>query len=324
MGLKCWVVYAVLLLSFFFISSSFAGPKGEKPAGFSARFAAGAGYMASTDQLKPNDGNKRVKDLDDNANWFDQVIPLAIFDLRYTFAESGRQVYFGTPFRTEGTPGLTLGAVFPFDDGGNIDIGAYVKPFGQVWEDPYIVDKDRHETDERIYGMKIDYAAIRGTGFETGYTLARIDIDDDEIGDRFDDLERDGWVHKIRLGYAFQLGRGLVLVPSGGFAVGDLDGDANRYLGYQFKVGLRRFTFDYLLNLTAGVDYQNYDDDHPIFDKDREDVTFSVFGMFTRPNLFGYASLFANLMAGYRSRNSNIDFLEANTVISGLMIGYKF
>lgn len=264
------------------------------------------------------------RDLEDSANRYDAVIPLVNFDLRYTFAGSGRQVYLGTPMSDDGPPGLTLGGVWPFEDGGKIDVGAFVVPFGDVWEDPYLVDRDRDETEKDAYGAKIDYTRILGTGFEAGYGIKRIDIDDDDIGRRFDDLERDGWVHALKLGYAFQLGKGLKLVPEAGFTIGDIDGDANRYLGYRFKLGLRRFHAGHLLNLSAGVGYRDYDEEHPIFDKDRNDTLYNVFGMYTRSNLFGHTPLFCSLLAGYSHRSSNIDFLEADTFMSGLMLGYRF
>ncbi|MGD8242352.1 MAG: DUF2860 family protein [Desulfobacterales bacterium] len=321
-----WVLYGLLLClpACLPLTATRADEGGVPKAGWSFSLAAGAGYMVSNDQLQPNDGNKRVRDLDDNANRFDRVIPLASFDLRYTFAESGRQLYLGTPLGTDGPPGLTLGAVLPLDDGSQMDLGAFVKPFGEVWEDPYLVDSDRHETDKHTYGAQIDYTRIGGTGFEAGYTLSRIDIDDDEIGKRFDDLERDGWIHALQLGYAFKLTPGLTLLPQAGFTVGDLDGEANSYRGYRFKLGLRRLAPTHFFNLSAEIGYQDYDDEHPIFFKDREDVTYSIFGLYTRSNLFGHTPLFGTLLAGYRHRSVNIDFLEADTVISGIMLGYQF
>ena len=244
--------------------------------------------------------------------------------MRYTFPDSGRQIYLGTPMGEDGPPGLTLGGVWPFDDGGKIDAGAFVVPFGEVWEDPYLLDRDRDETGKDVYGAKIDYTRILGTGWETGYNLKRIDIDDDDIGRRFDDLERDGWVHSLKLGYAVPLNDSWRLVPEAGFTIGDIDGDANRYYGYRFKLGLRRFHADHLLNLSAGIGYRDYDEDHPIFDKDRNDTLYSVFAMYTRSALFGHRPLFTSLLAGYTHRSSNIDFLEADTFMSGLMLGYRF
>ena len=292
--------------------------------GLSFRFIAGAGYVSSNDQLRPNDGNKSVRDLDDNANRYDAVIPLVSFDLRYTLAETGRQIYLGAPMGDEGPPGLTLGAVWPLESGGAIDAGAFVMPFGEVWEDPYLVDRNRRETNKDVYGAKIDYTRILGTGFEAGYRVETIDIDTDDIGRRFDELERDGWVHAFKLGYAHTLGDGWQLVPAAGFTLGDIDGDANRYRGYRLKIGLRRLDARNLLNLSLGVGYRDYEDEHPIFDKDRNDTLFNAFGVYTRSNLFGRDALFASLVAGYNHRRSNIDFLEADTIMSGLMLGYRF
>ncbi len=292
--------------------------------GLSFRIIAGAGYVSSNDQLRPNDGNKTVRDLDDNANRYDAVIPLVSFDLRYTFAESGRQIYLGAPMGEEGPPGLTLGVVWPLESGGAIDAGAFVMPFGEAWKDPYLVDRDRRETDKDVYGAKIDYTRIRGTGFEAGYRVETIDIDEDDIGRRFDELERDGWVHAFKLGYAHPFGNGWQLVPAAGLTIGDIDGDANRYLGYRLKLGLRRLDARNLLNLSLGVGYRDYDDEHPVFDKDRNDTLLNVFGIYTRSNLFGHAPLFGSLLAGFSHRSSNIDFLEADTFMSGLMLGYQF
>ncbi len=293
-------------------------------AGLSLRLSAGAGYISSKDQLRTNDGNKKVRDLDDNANRYDAVIPLVNFDLRYTFAGSGRQLYLGTPMGDEGPPGLTLGGVWPFEDGGEIDAGVFVMPFGEVWEDPYLVDRNRDETEKDVYGAKVDYRGILGTGFEAGYRFSRIDIDDDDIGQRFDDLERDGWVHALQLGHAFQLGEGLELVPAAGFSLGDIDGDANRYREYRFKLGLRRYRAGNLLNLSVGMGYRDYDEDHPIFDKNRNDTLYKAFGMYTRSNLLGHRPLFFSVLAGYSHRRSNIDFLEDDTFMSGLLLGYRF
>ena len=113
-------------------------------------------------------------------------------------------------------------------------------------------------------------------------------------------------------------------MPGFEFSIGDLDGDANSFTGYQLRLGLRKFAQDYGINLFLGVGLDDYDDKHPIFNKTREDLTYSVFGIFTLSNLFGKKYLFCDLLAGYKYRDSNISFLDASTFLSGLMIGYRF
>ena len=98
--LKCRLMRNLILmlmflsLQFLSWSNSYAAGPTEESAGFSGKLAIGAGYMTSTDQLKTTDENKRIDSLSGDADWYDKFMPLARFILRYTFAESGRQVYF--------------------------------------------------------------------------------------------------------------------------------------------------------------------------------------------------------------------------------------
>ena len=308
----------------FFGSSVYAVGPSAKSEGFSGRISAGVGYMTSTDQLKTTDENKAIASLNDDANWYDKIIPLALFNLRYTFADSGRQIYFGTPTELSGPPGLSLGFVQPFSDGSKLDISVFTHLFSEVWEDPYLINTNRKETRKYNYGARIAYDEILGTGFKLSYAFSRVDVNVDDIGDRFNDLERDGYLHNAEVEYAFRLGSAMALVPGFELSIGDLDGEANAYTGYTFGLGIRRFSKSYQLMLKASVGWDDYDDTHPVFNKTRNDTRYSAFGMFTRSDLFGKDYLFGNLMAGYRYRDSNIGFLEAQTFLSGVMIGIEF
>ncbi len=310
-----------LLLSW---SSAYAVDPAEKSEGFSGRISAGAGYMTSTDQLKTTDENKTIDSLSDDADWYDKFIPLALFSLRYTFAESGRQIYFGTPTELSGPPGLSLGFVQPFADGSKLDISIFNHLFSEVWEDPYLTNTGRKETRKYNYGTRIVYDEIFGTGFKLSYTFSRVDVNVDDIGDRFNDLERDGYIHNAEVEYAFRLGPTMSLVPGFELSIGDLDGQANAYTGYTFGLGFRKFSKRNQLMLKAAIGWDDYDDTHPVFGKTRNDTHYSAFGMFTRSDLFGKDYLYGTLMAGYRYRDSNIGFLEAQTFLSGAMIGIEF
>ncbi len=294
----------------------------EESPGFSARVEAGIGYVTSTDQLDA-DADKRADGLRSNADRFSNVLPLVLFDLRYTF-ESGRQLYFGTGREMEGPPGLSVGAVLPFKDVSELDASVFGKPLEEVWMDPYLDGVRRSDTAKATFGAKLEYSDILQTPLEVAYSLAHVDVEDDEIGKRFDALERDGWLHEARVAYGFPLGRGMSIVPSLAFSVGDLDGNANSYKGYEVKVGLRKFSRRYGFSLFGAVGLDDYDRTHPVFDKSRDDVNYSAFGVFTFSDLLGKEALFCNLFAGYKYRDSNIGFLKADTFLGGLTLGYKF
>ena len=305
-------------------SIAFAAGPAEIPEGFSGRISAGAGYMTSTDQLRTSDENKRLDSLSGDADWYDKFTPLALLNLSYNFAESGRQIYFGTPAELSGPPGLSLGLVQPFSDGSRLDISVFTRLLSEVWRDPYLINTSRKETREYNYGTRFAYEGILGSGFNLSYAFSRVDVNVDDIGDRFEDLERDGYVHSAKVAYDFKLGQTMTLSPAFELSIGDIDGDANAYTAYRFGLGFRKYLKSYLLMLKAGVGWDDYDDQHPIFGKTRNDTKYSLFGMFTRSDLFGQEYLFATLMAGYRYRDSNIGFLNAQSFLSGAMIGVEF
>ena len=304
--------------------SAFAADTAEKIEGFSGRIAAGAGFMTSTDQLKTTDENKQIDSLSGDADGYDKFMPLALFNMRYSFAETGRQIYFGTPAELSGPPGVSLGFVQPFSDGSRLDVSVFARLFSEVWRDPYLTNADRKETRESNYGTRIEYDKIFGSRFKLVYAFSRVDVNVDDIGDRFNDLERDGYVHNAEVEYDIRLGQSMSLAPAFELSIGDIDGEANAYRGYQFGLGFRKFSKAYQFILKAAIGWDDYDDKHPIFGKTRNDTNYSVFGMLTRSDLFGQDYLFGTLMAGYRYRDSNIGFLEAQTFLSSAMIGIEF
>jgi len=137
-------------------------------------------------------------------------------------------------------------------------------------------------------------------------------------------LERDGYIHNAEVEYGIRLGQSMSLAPGFELSIGDIDGEANAYKGYHFGLGFRKFSKLYQFMLKAKVGWDGYDDRHPVFNKTRNDTNYSAFGMFTRSNLFGQDYLFGTLTAAYRYRDSNISFLEAQTFLSGALIGIEF
>lgn len=203
-------------------------------------------------------------------------------------------------------------------------MSVFGRPFEKVWQDPCLLGDRREDTDKTTDDAKLVYSNILGTPTKVSYSLSNADVDDDEIGERFDVLERDSWLHEAQIEYAVPVGRGMSIVPSVEFSLDDSDGDGNSYKGYGLKLGLRKFSSGYMFNISTGIGLNDYDKTHPIFDKTREDISYSAFAVFTRSNLLGKKPLFSSLIAGYRHRDSNIGFLDADTFLGGLTIGYTF
>jgi hypothetical protein len=317
---------ATVLLAFTLSFPFVARAQGEFPeqTGFTGMLRVGVGYITSPAQLNARDENKRVADLGGDADWYDTVIPVVLFDLRYVFEGRRAAAYARTPFGSGGPPGLAVGTVQPLPDRGEVDASLWLNPFGDVWEDPYLAGVKRDETSKLEYGIKIAYDDVWGTDLEISYSYGRVEVDNDAIGARFGALERDGESHKLAVGYELPGPYGVMVIPTAEYSRGDLDGQANSFNGYGLKIALRKFSEVYAVNVFLNGVYEDYDKGHPVFEKTREDWKLGGFGLLTFPNLLGVESVLGDLIAGYSYRDSNIDFLDAKTFIGGVMLGYEF
>lgn len=298
----------------------------ERPAkggGLSGHLEAGAAYLTSTDQLGTSGENERTGGLSDEADRYDRVLPLVLFELKYTYAESGRAVYLKTPMGDQGPPGIALGGTTPFGEGGELDVSIFAQPFDRVWKDPYREDGEREETSRYTYGLQVDYRHILGSGLGVSYAYSRVRVDDDAIGTRLSVLARDGAIQETRVRYEVSVGRGTSIEPALEYRRGDLAGGANRYHGYGLLLGLRRFSRSYVAMVFLSARWDDYEERHPILGKSREDLSYGAFALFSLPRLFGAEHLFTDLLLGAGRRDSNLAFLDANGFFSGVTLGYR-
>ena len=291
--------------------------------GFSARIEAGAIWINTTDQLFVDDKTEKTDNLNDDADSFSITLPAVIFDLRYKFRDTDTEVYLATPLEESGIP-LTLGLTQIFIDKSTLDLAVFSKIMAEVWKDPYIAGVVRDDTDIRDVGFAIDYDHILDTGFNLYYRYNLVDVDEDVIGTRFNDLKRDGIIHSTGFGYMIDLNESNIIIPSFEYSKANMDGESNSYNGYKIKLEYKRTKNDYILNAFVSADKKDYDKMHPIFNKTKDETEYSALAIFTLLNPFGYDKFYTNFIAGYSYSNSNIDFFDKHAYISGITIGYNF
>ena len=308
----------VALLAFC-TGAAWAQSEGSAPA-FSGRIEAGAAYVNTTDQLFAQ-GDRRVGDLDDSADRSGAVLPVALFDLRYRPGASGTEVYLGTPLEN-GSMRLTLGVGQSWEGVGTFHVAALANPWAEVWKDPYLTDAKRDATWAREYGGRLGWEGIAGSGAGISYTGLNTDVTDDEAGGRSAALRRSGWTHEGELGYRVPLLPGAFLTPSVAAAIGNLDGDAEAFHRYEGKLSAQLARELFMVNVFLNSSYTRYREEHPEFGKRRHDATLGGGAMVTVPNLFGVPSLFADVVASYGVRDSNLGFFAASTALGAVTLGY--
>ncbi|MDY7031012.1 MAG: DUF2860 family protein, partial [Thermodesulfobacteriota bacterium] len=192
------------------------------------------------------------------------------------------------------------------------------------WKDPYITQVNRDDTDMNKIGFTVDYDCIMYAGLNLYYRYNQVDVDQDVIGKRFNDLKRDGIIHRTGIGYRANIEKSNIITPSFEYSKADMDGESNSYNGYKIEIECTRMKKNYILSTFVSADKKNYAKIHPIFNKTRDEKRYSAIAIFTLLNPFGYDKFFTNFIAGYSYSNSNIDFFDKHTYISGITIVYSF
>jgi len=279
-----------------------------------------------------------ISSISDSPDYESDVIPLFSFEFRHTFADSRTQIYLGNLLedllrfdmsaaagvRQEMADSSIVGASFVFS----------TLPT-EVWEDPYVANQPRRETDRSSKGLRLTWANILATDFEAEYTWRKIQIDDELSGTlgglgltaaERALLDREGNHHKAELFYTWKFdGDKQYFVPGFEYHKFDLDGDAmaNDRFGVQLTYGYKGDQFSVVANgsyLSA-----DYDTTNPIYNKEREDDIYgaSLTGFWHRP--FGTPEGW-NLVAsgGYYEVESDIDFYDSEASLFSLSVLYRF
>lgn len=318
-------ILTFIACSIFFIVTPLAvhaqEKKGPEP-GFSGRLQGGAIFIQTDSQMSTDDTNRQTDDLDGPAGTHNISSGIASVYLRHQF-EDGTAIYAGNPLEVGEGLALEAGISRPIG-AGTLDIALTTLPIGEVWKNPYQTVGARDKTNIDVYGLHVKFQEIAGSPWEINYKIDRIDIDDDEIGDLEDDLERSGQTHELGVKYNTPPQGGFSLSPELSYTYGDINGSANSYQGMKVGALLKDVRPPWvLIGLLSGF-HNQYQKTHPLFGKSRQESGITTFAQAMRLNLFGVERLFASFGAGYVWSDANIDFYDSQTIIGLASVGINF
>ena len=311
-----------------------------KESGFSGFVNVGVGYLSvKSNMIAGTDlgdfGKRTIDSIFDSPDSESDVLPIINGELRYTFATTRTQLFFGNE----------LEDYLRFDFAAQLGVRQELSGVGilglsyvfnaiptEVWEDPYVVGRRRGKTDRTSSGLRLTYDKIFGSDLQVELTWRKIDIDDEFSGLTFlrlplaqaERLDREGDQFQLELLYVFKLVEKHSLIPSVEYARFDLDGDAMSHHRARFALthGYKMDQFSFITNVLYA--YADYDKRNPIYNKTREDHrfggTFSAFyhRLFNVEKLSLVGTVFAF------KDNANIDFYEASALGGGLSVLFRF
>jgi hypothetical protein len=320
----CVIVVAVLLTA----PASLAIEDLPKEKGFSGFVVFGGGAAgAESNVLVGNKiidvGRERITSLTASPDESEQTgFPIVDGELRYTFKASRLEGFFGISLEDMVTLEASQGIGVRWRPGpvGIFQFGVVTSGLASlVWEDPYIVERDRAETDMASFGVRLVWGKIFGSGFDVTLTGRWIDIESERSGGNLDLnpsqlslLDRNGSQRAVEIAYVWRMSPSSTLKPSVAFHDDDRSGEAMSANSYYFQVSYGYNKQPVLFVISGIYGKRDADADHPIYPGERLDSTSTVATtsfFYTLPTRSRRWAVGANL--SYADENSEIDFHDS-------------
>jgi hypothetical protein len=316
--------------------------------GFSGFIRPGVGYLRFKSNLVASFlgydlSEKSIGSVNDKPDAESNGLFLIPFSIEYTFASTRTQLFLGTDltdlvrFDMSQQFGVKQGiGSLGILQGGVLFSGIPAK----VWEDPYVENRDRDDTDRDSMGARLVWDRILGSQLQVQYTYRNIDIDDEKSGQfligqgrltsaQAKLLERDGDRHVADISYRFNFDKQHILAPAFIYGYNDLDGDAMKNDSYDLQLTYAYFGNPFAFTGNVSIGQAEYDDDNPIYNKDQEDDRYGIQGTLYYKNpwdwgLFGSKPMNFYIGAAYVKVDSNIDFYDQEAIMTTAGVFFKW
>ena len=173
---------------------------------------------------------------------------------------------------------------------GIFDIAFLASPVAtEIWKDPYAAGVKRDETDRSADGIRIEWGAIMGSGFDFRLSSRDSEIDDEESGAALllsaseqGLLDRNGEINSTSLIYNWDQGQGQLLSLLVNYLEHNLDGEAMSFDGYSVQLNnVTAFSADLRLATNIVLGRFDHDTENPVYgktnDKDLAALSLTLF-----------------------------------------------
>lgn len=281
-------------------------------------------------------GDDRISSLTGSPDSETLTMPVAAFELAYTFAGSRTQLIFGN----------SLEDYVRFDFATRMAVRQEVSGLGtlglnylstpiktEVWSDPYATNTKRSDTDRDSTGYRLTWDHILDSDWEVRYSNREVDIDNETSGSTLGLsaanvalLDRNGDMKSTQVLYTMRSGKHII-TPQLSYTEHDLDGDAMSYDGYSLFVNHRYMDGSFVYVTNVGFGSFDYDESNPVpafngkkASKDRIGGSFTTF----YANPWGIEDWTFNAGVVWYKEDNDIDFYdnEVKMISAGMM--HKF
>ncbi|KLN64832.1 DUF2860 domain-containing protein [Vibrio sp. VPAP30] len=313
--------YSALLVSLLVSGATFAD-------GFEGELSYMVGYGKSTSNLSTENSTK-TGELNSAGTSHSGTQQGPFGQLRYNFGE--QQVFVGMSRDdiVQGVFAMELGYSRLLTDDHAISF-SYLPTIanGKVWQDPYLVNKARKETDisGNAYRITIENVQDAGLKVDLAYYDQKLEREFSGSSYAVDQtlLRRGGKGYNIEVSNGIPLSHDILLQPSLGYRQFEADGKAMAYGRYSAALTAMYIDGNHLFSLHGGLFKADYKAVNPVFKKKREDKGYEATLAYEYQGFMGWDNLGFNALASYSRSDSNITFYDENDYMVGVGVSYFF
>lgn len=284
--------------------------------------------------IRSDISNKVTNSLYSAPNAETQVTPLGALELKYTFKNKKTQLFFGSSIldvvRLDFVQQLAVRKLLI--NGGHVSLGVLLSTVPvSVWEDPFLVNIERVESERKSLGARIQWANIAQSNIGIQYDIRKIELDElsgSSLGLSLEEqklLDRNGFTHRMTINYTKKLGSSHTFMPTINITYSSTEGESKKGPGMSVEIShaYRKNRVVLVTNLSGG--YRKYKAINPIYQTRQSNTEFGIVeSLFYRLNNNPNRELLMTTSLAYVQSKSKIDFFSQSGLLVQLGIMLQF
>ena len=314
-------------------TNTYARPLAKK-SGWGADLALTVGYSQKKSQFNVDDDNEVTENLSNSGKQTSGALSFPLARLDYTLEDLKTQFFIGNSRENVGKGAfqIELGGTHQFKDNSKLTLAYFPElPFiGDTWEDPYLTDEAREQTEETAQGGRIELKNVAGSLLDVQYAFADSNIDQEFSGNNLSylsdldrsKLHRDAVFHRVSVDHMLPLSANFLLKPGIMFTRAEAKGDANSSDEYAFRLQMLYRESKHFLTGTAVYGRLKAKIDNPVFDQREKNDRYSLFALYQYQKPFNLENWNLIAIGFWGETDSNIAFYNQSGL--GLGIGASY
>jgi hypothetical protein len=294
---------------------------------FSGEISAGLIFINNANNLNPSGSKKILTTLDSSPGHQLSTIPVLLPEVTFRFGgDSQFAWYFNTaaPIEEAGDFALSSGVGYRFPGFAYFETGLFFVPLTEVWENPYLLNQARRETDVITWGAQFAVNRLFDSELRLKFAYLSEDVDNDALAQLFPDLARDGEIYGLSVSYELFSGSRFPLRPRMSLNKGEYDGESSSFVKVKTEISGVYTAGRYSLMPSLYYSYREHDALDPVFRATRKEKGYGANLAVKYDGLFGRESIGLLAVVGYSRGEASESFYDTESLVCGLGLTCRF